>query len=85
MNKRQRKKKEQKYLPIIADEFNMISWTEEEKKEELKKYDQFRERYAYRKKYKDLKHGTFLRYYYPPGQKQQDFFRIMQSFNRSNK
>lgn len=69
MNKRQKKKKQKKYLPIIADEFNLLTMTIEERNKADKEFDKFRERFAYRKKYKDLKEGKPLRYFYPPGQK----------------
>lgn len=68
MNKRQRKKKEKKYLPIIADEFNLMTMTEEEREQAMKDYDKFREKYAFCKTYKQLKEGKPLRYYFPTGQ-----------------
>lgn len=67
MNKRQKKKKEKKYLLIIADEFNLLTMTEEEKKEAFKGYNRYRERFAYRKRYKDLKNDKPLQYYFPVG------------------
>lgn len=66
MNKRQRKKKKKKYLPVIADEHNLISMTDEERELAIKEYEKFVEKYAYRKKYKNLK-GKYLNYYYPVG------------------
>lgn len=72
MNKRQKKKKEKKYLPIIADEANLLTMTPEERKKAHDDYKRFREKYAYRKKYRDLKTGETLRYFYPTGKKYTD-------------
>lgn len=69
MNKRQKKKKEKKYLPILADEANLLTMTPEERKKAYSDYKRFREKYAYRKKYRDLKTGETLRYFYPTGKK----------------
>lgn len=69
MNKRQKKKNQHKYLSIIADEFNLMTMTLEEQKTAHKEYMDFRERYAFRKKYKDLKNDKPLVYYFPLGQK----------------
>lgn len=69
MKKRQKKKNQKKYLPIIADEFNLATMTSEEVEQAYKNYEEFRERYAFRKKYKDLKEGKPLYYAFPLGQK----------------
>ncbi|CAK7051879.1 hypothetical protein [Tissierella sp.] len=64
MNKRQRKKRNKKYLPVIADEVNLISMSDEEYKNAIDGYKDFRKKYAYRKKYKNLK-GKVLIYVFP--------------------
>jgi len=71
MNKRQLKKKQKKYLPIIADEYNLLTMTEEERQQAYKECDEYRKKYGYRKKYKDLK-GNYLNYYYPVGKEHQE-------------
>lgn len=68
MNKRQKKKKAKKYLPIIADEFNLLTMTDIEYEKALKDYKRYRERFAYCKRYKDLKNGKPLRYFFPVGE-----------------
>lgn len=67
MNKRQKKKRKKKYLPVIADEFNLLSMSDEEREKAYRDYENFVRRYAYRMKYKNLK-GKFLTYYFPVGQ-----------------
>lgn len=67
MNKRQLKKRNKKRLPVIADEYNLLLMTDDEREEAIKGYQNFVEKYAYRKKYKDLKRGKYLRYFYPLG------------------
>lgn len=83
MNKRQRKKKEKKYLPIIADEFNLLTMTDEEREKAFADYEKFREKYAYRKRYKDLKKGKRLRYYYPIGKKYAESLTELNNITRS--
>lgn len=68
MNKRQRKKKMKKYLPIIGDEANLLTMTANERDKAIQDFEKFKEKFAYRKKYKDLKEGKPLQYYYPIGQ-----------------
>lgn len=65
MNKRQAKKKKKKYLPVIADEANLILMTDEERNSAIDEYIKFVEKYAYRKRYRDLKKGNYLSYAYP--------------------
>lgn len=77
MNKRQKKKKQKKYLPIIADEFNLITMTDAEREKAFEEYNKFREHYAYRKKYKDLNKGKMLHYYFPPGQQAMNFIQTV--------
>ena len=67
MKKRQRKKNEQKYLPVFADEFNLMTMTSAEQEQVLKDMEAFRKRQAFRKRYKDLKEGKPLRYFFPLG------------------
>lgn len=69
MKKRQKKKNQKKYLPIIADEVNLLTMTNEEREQAFKDYERFRERYVYRLKYKDLKEGKPLFYVFPAGAK----------------
>ncbi len=68
LNKRQKKKQRKHYLLIIADEANLLTMTEEERKKAYEDYKKFEERFAYRKKYKDLKEGKPLHYYFPFGE-----------------
>ncbi|MEY8345577.1 hypothetical protein [Niallia circulans] len=49
MNKRQRKKRMKKYLPIIADEVNLLSMTDNEREQAFKDYENFKEKFAYKK------------------------------------
>lgn len=65
MNRRQKKKREKKRIPVIADEANLVGMTDEEVDEAQKGYNNFVHRYAYRKKYKDLKEHKVLYYNYP--------------------
>ncbi|MCM3227542.1 hypothetical protein [Terribacillus saccharophilus] len=67
MRKRQKKKNQKKYLPIIADEFNLLTMTADERNKAWKEYDAFREKHGFRKKYKDLKNANPLTYYFPVG------------------
>lgn len=73
MKKRQRKKNEKKYLPIFADEFALLTMTDEERKKAHEDYLKYRKRYAFRKKYNDLKRGKgrpkSITYFYPLGSK----------------
>ena len=66
MNKRQKKKKRKKYLPVIVDESPLWLMTDEERKLAIAEHDRYVEKYAYRKKYKNLK-GKYLTYHYPRG------------------
>lgn len=68
MNKRQRKKQEKKYLPIIADEGNLLTMTPRERMKAWSDYKKFREKYARKKRKKDLKEYESLRYYFPVGE-----------------
>ncbi|GAF66427.1 hypothetical protein BTS2_3328 [Bacillus sp. TS-2] len=79
MNKRQRKKKEKKYLPIIADEFNLLSMNPTELEKAHSDFREFREKYAYRKKYKNLKEGQVLKYFYPIGS---EFTNSLEKFSK---
>lgn len=83
MNKRQRNKKKKKYLPIIADEFNLLTMTPDELTKAHADYQEFKERYAYRKKYKDLKEGKPLRYFYPIGEKYADANQVFSNITSS--
>lgn len=78
MNKRQKKKNEKKYLAVIADEARLLTMTYEELENAFADYKRFREKHAFQKKYKDLKEGKVLRYYYPVGKQ---FANTNQEFN----
>jgi len=67
VKKRQRKKNKKKCIPIIADEFCLLTMTDEERQKALEEYRKFRQKFAFRKKYKDLKKSKPLIYYYPLG------------------
>lgn len=67
MKKRQRKKNEKKYITIIADEFNLLTMSDEEREKAYKDYMKFRQLYAFKKKYRDLKNAKHLIYYFPVG------------------
>lgn len=82
MNKRHRKKREQKYLPVIADEVNFCTMTKEEIAQAIKDKEEYRKKYGYRKKYKDLK-GKCLIYYYPMGKEHRNW--MLKVANRCRK
>ncbi|KGL46324.1 hypothetical protein EP56_01665 [Listeriaceae bacterium FSL A5-0209] len=71
MNKRQWKKKQEKYLPILSDEYSLVTMTDAEQKKAIEDFKTYREKHAFRKRYKelknDLKHGQALFYSYPEG------------------
>lgn len=67
MNKRQLKKRNKKHIPVIGDEFNLLTMTDKEREESYKEYEEFVRRYTYRKKYKNLKKRALF-YYYPVGE-----------------
>lgn len=71
MNKRQWKKKQGKYLPLFPDEYPLFTMTEDERKKAIEDFRAYREKYAFRKKYKDLKRdlrdGKSLFYSYQMG------------------
>ncbi|WP_103109539.1 hypothetical protein [Brevibacillus reuszeri] len=73
MNKRQLKKNEKKYIPIIADEAILLTMTEDEQKRAFENYMMYRKKYAYRKKYKDLKNAKPLLYFYSLGNSGRQF------------
>lgn len=69
LNKRQKKKKLKKTLPLFADEFPLLSMTESELKSALEQAERFRLKYGYRKKYSNLKRKKNLLYFYSTGEK----------------
>ncbi|CAI6330837.1 hypothetical protein [Bacillus subtilis] len=81
MNKRQKKKKEKKYLPIRVDEFNLTTMTYKEREKAYRDFMKFRERYAFCKTYKELKEKlnecNILSYHFSVGEK---FSNNMKSF-----
>lgn len=68
MKKRQRKKNEKKHIPTWADEFMLLTMSEEERRVAWENYNSFRKKFAFRKRYKDLKDAKVLVYYFPVGQ-----------------
>lgn len=83
MKKRQRKKNEKKYITIYVDEFNLITMTDEERKQAWDDYLKYRKKYAFRKRYKDLKTSKPLMYIFPPSQSMGSF--ISEISKRSRK
>ncbi|MBO0587589.1 MULTISPECIES: hypothetical protein [unclassified Sporosarcina] len=59
-----------------------MTMTNEESEAAFKGYKDFRERFAFRKKYKDLKEGKPLRYYFSPGQKLNDYVKELSCVSR---
>jgi hypothetical protein len=85
MNKRQRKKREKKYLPVIADEVNLLTMTDRELEKAIADFKRFKERYAYRKKYRDLKNGKPLMYYFPAGESYTNFMKELNHKARTSR
>jgi len=75
MKKRQYKKNQKKFILVIADEFNLMLMTDEERKQAWNGFLEFRSRYAFRKKYSDLKRAKPLIYYFPFGKTAQTFLK----------
>lgn len=84
MNKRQKKKREKKIIPVIADEFNLLGMTDEEIEEAQKGYNNFVQRYTYCKKYKDLKEHKILFYSFPLGKSSREWINSIVSIGRRN-
>lgn len=84
MNKRQKKKREKKKILIVADEFNLSTMTDEEREEAWKGYEEFCKRYAYLKKYKDLKENKQLYYSFPPGKASSEWIKNIARRARKN-
>lgn len=85
MNKRQKKKREKKKILIMADEFNLLNMTDEEREEALKGYENFVQKYSYRKKYKDLKEGKILFYNFPLGKSSREWINSIANIGRRNR
>ncbi|MCQ4925009.1 hypothetical protein NE686_18050 [Tissierella carlieri] len=68
MNKRQRKKKSRKCIPIIPDETNLLFMSEEERELAFENYQKFVSKYGYRKKYINLRKHLFYVYPMPMGE-----------------
>lgn len=68
MNKRQKKKMEKKTLPLLADEYPLLTMTTSELEVALDQAEKYRKKYGYRKKYSSLKKEKFLHYTYSIGQ-----------------
>lgn len=88
MNKRQIKKRRKKCLPVITEYNNLVLMTGEERQNAYKDYKNFIDRYAGRKRYKDLK-GKHLTYFVPKGKTLTDFinelFNISKNQNKNEK
>lgn len=69
MNKRQKKKMQKKFLPVMADEWNLLTMTPEEQEKAYAELEQFKRRYAFRRRFKDLKKSIVLWYVFPIGRK----------------
>ncbi|WDV09379.1 hypothetical protein [Lysinibacillus irui] len=87
MNKRQRKKNQKKYLPIHADEFNLLTMTEDEQKKAWSEYLEFREKHAYCKTYRQLKefkkaNKGMIFYQFSIGNQMGKFLREVSNFGR---
>lgn len=88
MKKRQGKKNQKKYFSIYADEYNLITMTEEEQKQAWNDYLKFREEHAYCKTYRQLKEfkknnkRKMLLYHFPVGQKTSDLLQEISSIGR---
>lgn len=72
MRKRQLKKKMKKCLPALADESFLLTMSDDERKQAIDEYEKYVRTYAYRKKYKNLKDGKPLFYYFPVGKSVQE-------------
>lgn len=66
----------------MADEFNLLNMTDEEREEALKGYKNFVQKYAYRKKYKDLKERKILFYSFPLGKSSREWINSIVSIGR---
>lgn len=74
MRKRQRKKNEKKYLPFYMDEVHLLFMTVEERKESMVKFLEMRKKWAFNKRYKDLKNSRKIYFHVPStSQKERDF------------
>lgn len=73
MNKRQKKKLEKRKIYIFADEFNLLTMTDEEREKAWRDYKRFSKKYAFFKTYKEYKASKMKRLYYS--------FPVSESFN----
>lgn len=90
MKKRQRKKNQKRYLPIYADEFNLTTMSEEERKKAWEDYLKFREQHAYCKTYRELKEFNktnkqkMLFYQFPAGEEMSNYLQKISSIRRQS-
>ena len=88
MKKRQLKKNQKKYLPILVDEMNLLTMTEEEQAKAWKDYLKFRERHGYCKSYRELKEfnkrktSRLLFYRFPVGEKTSEALKELSNLAR---
>ena len=68
-------------MPILADEANLLTMTDEEFIEAIREAKLYRQKYGYRKKYKNLK-GKCLRYHYPVGNGMKESFERHMNLSR---
>lgn len=85
MNKRQKKKKLKKTLPLIADEYPLMTMTESERDSALKQSEKYRLKYGYRKKYSNLKKEKFLHYMYSIGKEYSEWLTRVHDVSRRRK
>lgn len=85
MNKRQKKKKQKKTLPLLADEYPLLTMTKAEWKSAIKQAEKFRLKYGYRKKYSNLKRQKCLKYNYPIGKEYSELLDHIHDVSRVRK
>lgn len=91
MKKRQKKKNHKKYLPILPDEANLLTMTDEEYAKEWNDYLKFREQHAFCKTYKKLKYfqkknkRKMIFYQFPVGTKFAEQMRSLSNIGRLTK
>ena len=86
LRKRQRKKNSKKYLRVVMDEAPLLCMTLEEQQNAYKEFLYYREKYAFRKKYKELKNQKHTLYYIPPvSKKAKDWIDTVSAVGRRNR
>lgn len=82
MNKRHKKKMNKKRIIVIADETNLLTMTEKEREKAYREYETFKNKYTYRKKYKNLKAANPLYYFFSVGEYSKNFYAEMSKISR---